>query len=183
MAKKLLILDKDGTIVKTRSGRPFVNRPWDQELIAGAASMIEQYQSNGWKVAIVSNQAGVQHGYKSLESAIMEMQYCLELLPDSRGVNAFFCPDEGESCCRVWGECEAENRIIYGSSHSLSIELDIVGQYRKPGAGMFRLACDVEGVYDYANVLMIGDRPEDQQASIAAKIQFMDAEAWRLGRL
>jgi D-glycero-D-manno-heptose 1,7-bisphosphate phosphatase len=58
-AMKLLVLDKDGTITKTRSGQTFVRHPQDQELIPGVAEAIAQYIADGWTIAIASNQGGV----------------------------------------------------------------------------------------------------------------------------
>lgn len=175
---KILLLDKDGTIARTKSGRPFVNKPWDQEFIEGAKEAIERYQSKGWKIAIISNQGGVIAGYKSLESTFMEMQFILELF-DSRGVDAYFCPDNGETCWRVWGDCSEDHRILYDDSHSLVQELGISGQLRKPGVGMLKLAIDVANVDNYFDVLYVGDRPEDSQAAFNAKVKFMDAATWR----
>lgn len=183
--RKLLLLDKDGTLVRTRSGNPFVNRPWDQEWILFAKDSILRYQKQGWRIAIVSNQGGVAAGYKSVESAVFEMQFLLEMLPDRpdlREINAFFCPDDGRTCYRVWGECNEEHRIIYTDRHSDVINLGIEGQFRKPACGMLKLACEIEGVADYANVLMVGDRPEDKDAAAAAGMRFLDAEVWRCGR-
>jgi len=56
---KLLILDKDGTLVCPKSGKEFVQHPEDQELIPGVSEAIARYAANGWKMAIASNQGGV----------------------------------------------------------------------------------------------------------------------------
>lgn len=55
---KLLILDKDGTLVRPKSGGEFVQHPEDQELLPGVADAIGRYAAEGWTMAIASNQGG-----------------------------------------------------------------------------------------------------------------------------
>lgn len=60
MKQKLLVLDKDGTIVRPKSGNTFVQHPEDQELIEGVAEAIARYIADGWTIAIASNQGGCE---------------------------------------------------------------------------------------------------------------------------
>ena len=76
---KLLVLDKDGTLTRTKSGHTFVQHPEDQVLIDGVVEAIAAYTADGWTMAIASNQGGVAAGHKTLEEAIAEMQYAMEL--------------------------------------------------------------------------------------------------------
>lgn len=55
---KLLVLDKDGTLVRPKSGNTFVQHPEDQEMIEGVAEAIARYIADGWTIAIASNQGG-----------------------------------------------------------------------------------------------------------------------------
>lgn len=111
---KLLPIDKDGTLVETISGETFINKPWDQRPISGVREALAKYAVDGWTIVIISNQAGVAAGHKSLESMIAEMQFCLELFPGIK--EAYFCPDfEERDCWRVWGDCSEQYRILYGS--------------------------------------------------------------------
>lgn len=55
---KLLILDKDGTLVAPKSGSEFVQHPEDQELLPGVKEAIERYHSEGWAIVVASNQGG-----------------------------------------------------------------------------------------------------------------------------
>lgn len=57
---KLLVLDKDGTLVRPKSGNTFVQHPEDQELIEGVAEAIQRYVADGWQLAIASNQGGCE---------------------------------------------------------------------------------------------------------------------------
>jgi D-glycero-D-manno-heptose 1,7-bisphosphate phosphatase len=168
----LLLLDKDGTLIKTKSGETFINKPWDQEALPGVNEALIYYKQHGWKVVVISNQGGVAKNYKSLESAIAEMRFCMELLPEIE--ECYFCPDfEGENCYRIW----ADDFILYNSdSYSVS-ELEIQNQFRKPSPGMLKLAAHIEAA---SKVWYVGDRDEDEQAAGAAGINFMDAETWRM---
>lgn len=58
MLGKLLILDKDGTLTRPKSGGTFVQHPEDQELILGVAETLRRYEDDGWSMAIASNQGG-----------------------------------------------------------------------------------------------------------------------------
>lgn len=159
----LLLLDKDGTLVRPKSGAKFVNDPIDQEPLPGVVATLDAYCAAGWDLVIVSNQGGVAAGHKSSESVIAEMRFCLQLLP--KIAIAYFCPDfEGERC---FGVTQKEVRDF--SNHKLT------GAFRKPNPGMLELAIEMHGAPDG---LMIGDgcarrpwrhRSEDEQAASAAK--------------
>lgn len=167
----LLLVDKDGTLIKTKSGETFVNKPWDQEPLPGVKEALKFHKSQGWKIIVVSNQAGVAREYKSLESAIAEMRFCMELLPEIE--ECYFCPDfEGESCYRVW----ADDFIHYNSDSYAVAELEIINQFRKPSPGMLKLAAHIEAA---DKVWYVGDRDEDEAAAAAANINFMWADIWR----
>jgi histidinol phosphatase-like enzyme len=56
---KLLLLDKDKTLVRPKSGAKFISHPEDQELIPGIAEALTHYRGNDWKPVIVTNQGGV----------------------------------------------------------------------------------------------------------------------------
>lgn len=55
---KLIVFDKDGTLVKPKSGGTFVQHPHDQELLPGVAQKLKQLWADGWTMAIASNQGG-----------------------------------------------------------------------------------------------------------------------------
>lgn len=185
--KKLLLLDKDGTLISPKSGAKFVNSPWDQAAIPGVQEAIDAYVSADWKPVIISNQGGVAAGHKTLEEAILEMRFVLELFPAIE--EAYFCPDfEGEECWKVWSDCSEQHRIKYQNEIVLmprgydAREIDnyVDGispekNFRKPGPGMLRLAIDN---HTASESLFVGDRPEDEGAAMAAKIPFKWAKDW-----
>jgi D-glycero-D-manno-heptose 1,7-bisphosphate phosphatase len=177
---KLIILDKDGTLTAPKSGNPFVQYPEDQILLPGVLAGLRHYSSQGHKLAIASNQGGVAAGHKTLRDAIAEMRFCLTLCEELVDA-AFFCPDYDEfyavgpngvgfpdnHCCFNIAE-------ILGWEESRSV-LN-TGYFRKPGPGMLKFAIKDAGATE---ALMIGDRPEDQQAAAAAGIDFRWADEWR----
>lgn len=160
----LLLLDMDGTVREPLDGHKYIQRPRDQRIIAKAEQACAYYAASGWKIVGVTNQAGVASGKKSLQSCIKEQEYTLVLLPDIEEI--FFCPDfEGKKCF-----CVTRNQV-----HNYSKEQES-GTFRKPGAGMLKLAMRI---HQSEKSLMIGDRPEDKAAAIAAGIKFQQAQSWR----
>jgi D-glycero-D-manno-heptose 1,7-bisphosphate phosphatase len=55
---KLIIFDKDGTLIEPISGGTFVQHPADQQLRPGVARKLEQLRADGVSLAIASNQGG-----------------------------------------------------------------------------------------------------------------------------
>jgi D-glycero-D-manno-heptose 1,7-bisphosphate phosphatase len=114
----------------------------------------------------------VAAGHKSLEDAIAEMRFCLQLLPQID--SALLCPDfEGNQLWKV--EHPSLGRGDVGICDN-GTDIGLYGQYRKPAPGMLNYASEL-----YPEAIMIGDRPEDRDAAAAAGIPFVDAEAWRSG--
>lgn len=173
---KLLILGKNGTLIRPASGNKLVQSPSDQILLMGVDEAILQYAADGWRMAIASNQKEVATGHKTLNSAIDEMRYCLNLLHPFVEVGCL-CPDlEGLECYEV----RRQNLFI-------PVERDIeyreyCGTFRKPNPGMLKyLISEFCGFLaaDLTRVLMVGDRLKDEQAAQAAGIQFIWADKWR----
>lgn len=173
MANKLLILDKDGTIVKPKNAAKFVKRPWLQTPIDGVSKVLEKYCFQNWKIVLCSNQAGIQANHKTWESAIFEFEYCFDLFPQIS--EAFFCPDfEGRLCLRMWrndnGYTDADHQILYNSE-----QWDESYNFRKPAPGMLQLINDI---FIPEESLFVGDYETDGQAAGAARINFMYRDAW-----
>lgn len=162
---KILILDKDGTLTTTVSGHTFVQHPEDQKLLPGVLETINRFKKDGWRIAIASNQGGVKAGFKTLDEAIKEMRFCLSLLPQIE--LALFCPDDGYQCYLI----EGEKGDLFECPH--------MGNFRKPEPGMINYAVYRLGGSEEAEVLFVGDRPEDHKAALNAGVSFMDAEEWR----
>lgn len=166
--KNLLLLDKDGTLISPKSGAKFVGDPWDQEPNRSVHQTLKKYATEGWEMAICSNQGGVAAGHKSLSNCILEMKFALQLFPEIK--EAYFCPDfEGNECWRVWDNCGDDSQILYNKDSWETTDLQIEGKFRKPNPGMLLLAANF---YNFDEILYVGDRPEDEGAALAANISF-----------
>ena len=183
--KGLLILDKDGPLVKPLSGETFVQDPSDPVVLDGVRKKLEDAEKAGFAIAIASNQGGVAAGYKSLSDAEREMIYCLDLLPVKKAIG-LMCPDKGETVCLFRKNFRGTSRCHSGEPFFGETRF---GSFRKPGPGMLRWIVEYhyndgegwESNLDEQMLLFVGDREEDKQAAQAAKIPFSWADQWRLG--
>lgn len=169
---KLLLLDLDGTVRTTKSGATFINDPHDQQIIKEAAAAIACYPFD-WAVVGITNQGGVAAGHKSLEDAVKEQSYTLELCPRLAAI--IFCVDfAGETRIDVVrpGVLEINPKFNHHLTHD-----KLKGTYRKPSPGMLLWAMEWSGV-DKADCIYVGDRTEDEQAASAAGVDFLWATKW-----
>lgn len=172
---KLLLLDLDNTIRKSKSDAIFINQPEDQEIIAGVEDALSRYP-NYIKIG-VTNQGGCAaidpntgKPYKSVESAITEQQITLQLLPQLEYI--YFAPTFDGLVC--WKVTRQDAKEIKQQS------IDEFGSFRKPGAGMLKMAIKYySAICD--DCLMVGDREEDEKAALAAGIPFTWAQDWLKG--
>ena len=171
---KLLICDKDGTLVTPASGERFVQHPDDQILLQGVAEAIGTYKKQGWRVAIATNQGGVAAGYKSCYDMLKEVSYAMELVRANAAIIA-----------HSYEEVYAEAWYLRAPNHSWKIRenLDTAVRFRKPNPGMIFRLCEefAHPGNPIEDVLFVGDRPEDSLAANAAGVPFQWADEWRLG--
>lgn len=139
--RKTVFLDRDGTMNEEVN---YLHRPEDLKLIPGVPQAVRQLNEAGFRVVVVTNQAGVARGYYGEEDVKILHQYLNELLgTEGAHVDAFYyCPHHPE--------------------HG-------IGQYkqecscRKPGIGMFE-AADRDCPVDRAQSFMVGDKLIDTEA-------------------
>jgi len=165
----LVILDKDLTLVQPLLGEGFISHPRDQRLLPGVADRVRELKAAGVTMVICSNQGGCEainpktgKPYKTIDDAIAEMRYCMELLPEIEV--AYFCPDINGFYCHVVTKGTIDTAICKDKS------------FRKPAPGMLLLA--IEQTRD-TFATMIGDQESDQLAAKAAGVPFVWAEEWR----
>lgn len=172
---KLLIVDKDWTLVKPSvDGQSFVRYPQDQIHLPGVFEALQKYKSGGWAITIASNQGGIKAGYKSLEDAIDEMKYCLEIFSTEEWIidRGVFCPDDGESIIDV----QRHERVRYSFQKVLRGPSD--KSFRKPASGMLEYLMKQHGSV-VEDTLLVGDMQSDEEAAINAEIRYLSAEAFR----
>lgn len=231
---KLAVFDKDWTLVKPKSGGTFTRSPDDQELLSGVREKLEQMRSEGWCLAIASNQGGcakfdcdvkklkpgmliwspladgqtmqdykvlsigeesagmitldldkprwngkdycyapaagkITASYKSIEDAIEEMRFAMDLTGISAG---YFCPDMlGETMisCVIFDSIFRHMKLTTATAlQTFGVEVD---GFRKPQPGMLQYIKEM-ALFQTKTYLMVGDRPEDQQAAEAAGFEF-----------
>lgn len=179
---RILLMDKDGSIVEPIEGK-FSNTPENQKPKDGAYEFLERFAAMGYLIAVVSNQGGVGCGYKTLDDAIAEMKVMLEFFPMID--IACFCPDCPLPWWMRWSSIFTKSRCHVVSRHSdyvfdsAPLDEDFISaggksraaKFRKPGSLMLWLAVrqlctrNMASMADIESLVMMGDRPEDYQAS------------------
>jgi D-glycero-D-manno-heptose 1,7-bisphosphate phosphatase len=139
-----IFLDRDGTI---NVEKHYLHRIEDWEWITGAAESIRQFNQAGFKVIVVSNQAGIARGmYARYDVDRLHVHILKDLQKHGAAIDAFYyCPHhpeygEGRNCvCR-----KPSPNMLYHAATALSIDL--------------------------SNSWMIGDKLIDIQAGQAASV-------------
>lgn len=147
-AASALFLDRDG-VVNREVG--YLSDPKQVEFLPGVFDLCRYAQAAGYKLIIVTNQAGIAREFYSENDFHVLMEWMREQFA-SAGVQLdgyYFCPHHPE--------------------HG-------VGRYRvdcpdrKPRPGMFLRAAKEHGI-DLKQSLLIGDRCSDMQAGAAAGVR------------
>lgn len=139
--ERIVFLDRDGTLNQEVH---YLHRPEDLRLIPGVPQALKLLKQAGYRLVVVTNQAGVARGYfntEDVENLHRHMDQVLE--QDGACIDAYYyCP----------------HHPVYG-----------VGSYkkqcacRKPGTGMFEMAGKRFEV-DKARSFMVGDKLLDVEA-------------------
>ena len=141
--EKVAFLDRDGTL---NAEVNYLHRPEDLKLLDGVAEAIRLLREAGYRIVVVTNQAGVGRGYYGEEDVQHLHQYMNELLAaEGASIDHFFyCPHHPEHGIGAYKK---------------------VCHCRKPETGMFEMAEQYYEI-DKANSWMIGDKLIDVQAGV-----------------
>lgn len=133
---KAAFFDRDGTI---NVDIHYLHRPEDLQFIAGMPEFIRKWNDWGYKVIVVTNQAGIARGYYGEKEMRALHRYMNERLAEyGAHIDAFyFCPHHPE----ITGPCHC----------------------RKPEPGMIEDAIR-EFDLDSAKCILFGDKPWDVEA-------------------
>jgi len=144
MPNRGVFLDRDGTINEEVN---YLSHPEQLRLIAGAAEAIQSLNQAGFKVVVVTNQAGVARGYFS-EQTVREIHAVLE---------------------KMLGAHEARVDAIYFCPHHPAAGIGVYRQdcnCRKPKPGMLEKAA-AELNIDLRESFVVGDKISDLEAGLA----------------
>lgn len=142
LAMPAIFLDRDGTINVEKN---YLYRVSDWEWIPGAKEAIKQFKQSGYRVVVVSNQAGIARGmFASSDVERLHAFVQQELACIGTQIDAFYyCPHHPE----FGGPCSC----------------------RKPAPGMLlQAALDLN--LNLAHSWMIGDKQLDVHAGLAAGV-------------
>lgn len=151
MSKKVVFLDRDGTINKDRE-HVYLIEHW--EWSPGAIEALRQLQDAGYTLTVITNQTGIGHGYYTLEDMHWLNDYMQSELKKA-GVQLAviaFCPHRKDAGC----DC------------------------RKPGIGMARQIEAKIGPIDYVVSWTIGDKMKDVGfgRGVGTKTALIRSEYW-----
>jgi len=139
--QKAVFLDRDGTIIEDVG---YLSDIGQIRILPGAAKALRLLNDNGFKVVIVTNQAGVARGYFTESMANEINEKLVRLLADRGSVveRIYYCPHHIEGIIAKYKkECNC----------------------RKPNPGMIEQAVK-ELAIDITNSVMIGDKNSDIEA-------------------
>jgi DNA 3'-phosphatase len=77
---KVAFLDADSTLRVSSSGSVSANGPTDVRLLPFVADRLKELADDGYLIAIVSNQAGVQYGHVTMETADSALMHTVDLI-------------------------------------------------------------------------------------------------------
>lgn len=145
-AEKVVFLDRDGTINEEVS---YLHKPEDLRILPGVVKGLSALKAAGFKLIVVTNQAGVARGYYSEADVAALHRYMNGILEaEGAGIDGFYyCP----------------HHPVHGiGAYKVSCDC------RKPGTGMFRAAVrdmELKGMrLDREHSYMIGDKLLDTEA-------------------
>ena len=138
-----LFLDRDGVLIEDRH---HLCDPDQVELCAGAPSLLEHTNQQGWPVVVITNQSGIARGYFGWNAYERVTDRLLALLGPNAPIAA-----------------------IYANGHGPDAPSS---SWRKPSPAML-LAASQELNLDLSRSLLIGDRLSDLQAGARARLPWL----------
>jgi DNA 3'-phosphatase len=175
---KLVVFDKDGTLVTTKSGKDFPISPSDQKPLFDFSVLKNSYfdteDGTHYKIiyAIATNQKGIKLKHKTKDFLSDELWYLVEELKFPATI-VLCCPDDGETLWRWWRNQKIGIRDV--TRHH-----PYLGSFRKPNAGMLLAAKDIviRTSQQIQDMVFIGDNQTDEQSAIDARCRYIYIDEW-----
>ena len=144
---KAIFLDRDGTL---NIDHGYVHKIDDFQFIDGTIQALRQLKEMGYLLVLVTNQSGIGRGFFP-ENQFLRLTEWMDWSLAEQGVDLdgiYYCPHHPDGKGEYQEDCDC----------------------RKPKSGMLLQAID-ELQIDPAQSVMIGDKIDDIQAGIGAKIK------------
>ncbi len=138
---KVVFLDRDGTLNEEVH---YLHKPEDLKILPGVPRALRMLREAGFRLVVITNQAGVARGYYTCQDVEKLHRYMNELLEkENAGIDGFYyCPHHPDYGIGIYKKaCRC----------------------RKPGIGMFE-AAEKDFSVDKAHSYMIGDKRLDIEA-------------------
>ena len=139
--EKVIFLDRDGTLNEEVN---YLHRKEDLVFLPGVPEALKAFKDQGYRLVVVTNQAGVARGYYT-EDDVKELHRYMNELLAGQGVKIdafYYCPHHPE--------------------HGIG-KYKVRCHCRKPETGMFEMA-EQDCAVDKASSWMIGDKLIDMEA-------------------
>jgi|TARA_B100000676_G_scaffold212445_1_gene208853 D-glycero-D-manno-heptose 1,7-bisphosphate phosphatase len=158
VSRRAVFVDRDGTIIVEKG---YLGRPDGVEMIDGAVEALRVLQSAGFVIVVVTNQAGIAHGFYSREDyQAVALRFVEEL--EAAGVvldGMYFCPHQPNSC-----DCRKPSTGMYLRAQK-ELDIDLVASFYigdkitdvKPGLALGGQAILVRTGYGHESELDIPD--------------------------
>lgn len=155
MAARIVLLDRDGTI---NVDHHYVHQWRQWEFAPGAVEALRILRSAGFRLAVVSNQAGIARGYfPAADVDALHARLCEELLAQQAELDAIvYCPHGPHDACAC----------------------------RKPRPGLAAVVeQQIDEAIDYAASWTIGDKVSDIEfgQALGTRTALIASEYWKAG--
>jgi D-glycero-D-manno-heptose 1,7-bisphosphate phosphatase len=177
----LYLFDVDGTLITSYMDNP--DKDYNRwQLLPGRLDTLAALLTEGHQVVLVSNQGGVGWGFTSQDEARAKLTQVAGALGFVHA--SFYEADHMEITYNAVTDRERwRNDNNIPPSVPIFVCYDKDGARRKPNGRMIEQARAIYSVPQFDGVaaidgttVMIGDRPEDEQAAQAAGVEFIHAE-------
>lgn len=155
-----LILDLDGTVRRSKSGKTFISDVKDIDIIWNTIHASQIYKNRGYLILGATNQGGVAHGFKDEAQVLLEIEETKDLinleLSESFFDEVFFAPSDEKGKVFPYNYRSLLRKPDYG----MLVEMEVF-YFQKRNI-----------IIDWSNSMFVGDRTEDELCAANANISF-----------